>query len=76
MAAGIERYGDAPHRFGMSDDDPENVELIISAMRDAKLDHAGMRFFVINTHLGEKVKLEVFPVDFPVTGKKGQVLSA
>lgn len=27
------------------------------------------RFFVIDTHEGEKVKLVVFPVDNPVTGK-------
>ncbi len=73
----MERFGAEPeHRFGMSDDDPKNVQLIISAMCECKKQYLDKRFFVINTHLGEKVKLEVFPVDFPVTGKPGQVLSA
>jgi hypothetical protein len=64
----LSEYGlDHDHRFGMSDDDPENVDLIIRAMCDAKKKHLDKRFFVINTHHGEHVKLEVFPVDFPVT---------
>jgi len=72
----LERYGAEPeHRFGMSDDDPKNVHLIISAMVECKKKYPDKRFFVINTHLGEKVKLEVFPVDFPVTGRPGQVLA-
>ena len=59
--------------FGMSDDDPANVNLIISAMRDCKLKYKEQRFFVINTHYNEadgidqRVKLEVFPHDYPVT---------
>ena len=57
------------HRFGMSDDDPENVRLIITAMRDCKNTYPDNRFFVINTHDGEKVKLEVFPFDIPVNTK-------
>ncbi len=66
----IEVYGDkAEHRFGMSDDDPKNVNLIIKAMCDCKNKHLDKRFFVIDTHEGELVKLEVFPVDYPVTGK-------
>lgn len=58
-----------PHRFGMSDDDPMNVDLIIKAMADCKSKYPDKRFFVINTHEGEHVKLEVFPIDFPVTGQ-------
>jgi hypothetical protein len=65
----LDIYGAAPaHRFGMSDDDPQNVHLIISAMCECKKKYADKRFFVINTHHGEMVKLEVFPVDFPVVG--------
>ena len=64
----LKTYGDkAEHRFGMSDDDPENVDFIIRAMCDCKKKHSDMRFFVINTHKGEHVKLEVFPADYPVT---------
>lgn len=63
-------YGPEPeHRFGMSDDDPNNVHLIIAAMRDCKQKYPGKRFFVIDTNYEEKVKLEVFPVDMPVTGQ-------
>lgn len=66
--AAMQTYGAEPeHRFGMSDDDPNNVDLIIKAMCDCKKKYLDKRFFVINTHLGEHVKLEVFPVDFPVT---------
>ena len=66
----LETYGEEPeHRFGMSDDDPENIDLIIKAMCDCKKKHMDKRFFVINTHHGEHVKLEVFPVDHPVTGR-------
>jgi cytidine deaminase len=66
----LESYGREPeHRFGMSDDDPMNVDLIIKAMCDCKTVYPDKRFFVINTHQGEWVKLEVFPVNFPVTGK-------
>jgi hypothetical protein len=66
----IEQYGSEPeHRFGMSDDDPQNVDLIIKAMCDCKNKYMDKRFFVIGTHAGENVKLEVFPVDFPVTGQ-------
>lgn len=57
-----------PHRFGMSDDDPMNVALITKAMCDCKRKYRDKRFFVINTHEGEDVKLEVFPADYPVTG--------
>lgn len=66
----LERYGDEPdHRFGMSDDDPKNVSLIIRAMCDCKKKYLNKRFFVINTHHGEKVKMEIFPFNFPLTGE-------
>jgi homodimeric cytidine deaminase len=66
----LEEYGCEPeHRFGMSDDDPLNVDLIVKAMCDCKKKYPDKRFFVINTHEGEWVKLEVFPVNFPVTKK-------
>lgn len=61
--------GDEPHRFGMSDDDPTNVDLIVKAMCDCKKRYMHMRFFVIDTHKDEHVKLEVFPADFPVVGR-------
>lgn len=57
-----------PHRFGMSDDDPTNVDLIVKAMCDSKKRYMHMRFFVIDTHKDEHVKLEVFPADYPVAG--------
>lgn len=64
----LREYGAEPaHNFGMSDDDPKNVDLIIKAMCECKTKHLDKRFFVINTHQGEHVKLEVFPIDYPVT---------
>jgi hypothetical protein len=64
----LRRYGvEPPHRFGMSDDDPNNVVLAISAMRDCKTNHPTKRFFVINTNHEEFVKLEIFPVAYPAT---------
>ena len=56
-----------PHRFGMSDDDPGNVTLAIAAMRDCKVTYPDKRFFVINTNQQEFVKLEIFPMNHPVT---------
>jgi hypothetical protein len=56
-------------RFGMSDDDPQNVNLIIRAMSDCKQRFPDKRFFVINTHMKEEVKLEVFSIDTPVVGR-------
>jgi len=66
----LEQYGHEPaHRFGMSDDDPRNIELIIMAMRDCKARYMDKRFFAINTNVDGHVKLEVFPADFPVTAQ-------
>lgn len=61
-------YGpDKPHRFGMSDDDPGNIDLIVRAMAECKEKHPDKRFFAINTHTGRHVKLEVYPIHFAVT---------
>jgi predicted enzyme related to lactoylglutathione lyase len=66
----LQKYGPAPpHRFGMSDDDPANVVLAISAMRDCKVKYPDKRFFVINTNGKEFVKLEIFPMSDPVTAR-------
>ena len=57
----IEMYGDNPHhRFGMSDDDPQNIELIVEEMRDLKGRFPAMSFFVIETQGNRSVKWEVF----------------
>jgi hypothetical protein len=66
VEAGLDKYGhDLPHQFGMSDDDPRNVDLIIEAMRDCKQQYEDKRFFVFNTHLEQQVKLEVLPIGMP-----------
>ena len=39
VEAGLEKYGAEPeHRFGMSDDDPQNVDLIIKGQKDPIFD--------------------------------------
>ncbi len=53
------------HHFGMSDDDPENVHRIIGAMAECKKRHPDSRFFVINTHWQEEVKLEILEIGKP-----------
>lgn len=64
----LQKYGkQPPHRFGMSDDDPSNIALAISAMRACKIDHPDKRFFVINSNHQDFSKLEIFPMDYPVT---------
>ncbi|MEM6484181.1 MAG: hypothetical protein AAF662_04265 [Pseudomonadota bacterium] len=74
VAKSIEIGGaDKPHRFGMSDDDPGNVDLVIRAMLECKRKYPDMRFFVINTHRGEMVKLEVFPYNKPVVGQPEEI---
>lgn len=53
-------YGENPHhRFGMSDDDPANVRLIIEAMKELKAEFPRNAFFVINTHGRRLIKEEV-----------------
>jgi hypothetical protein len=56
----IEVYGNSPHhRFGMSDDDPRNLQLIIEEMTRLKNKHPEMSFFVIDTQKGEFTKHEI-----------------
>ncbi|MBC7537231.1 MAG: hypothetical protein H7281_00300 [Bacteriovorax sp.] len=56
----IELYGYSPfHRFGMSDDDHKNVELITEEMRDLKRKYPEMSFFVIETFKDSFSKREV-----------------
>lgn len=54
-------YGQNPHhRFGMSDDDPENIRLIVEEMVRLKSEFPQNSFFVIETHKGQFIKREVF----------------
>lgn len=54
-------YGYNPHhRFGMSDDDPKNLELILDAMQTLKRKYPENSFFVIHTKDASFVKEEVF----------------
>lgn len=56
----IDQYGYSPfHRFGMSDDDSKNVELITEEMRDLKRKYPEMSFFVIETFKDSFSKREV-----------------
>lgn len=56
----INTYGYSPHhRFGMSDDDPKNIELIIEEMKRLKTDFPEMSFFIIETHKGDYLKREI-----------------
>lgn len=57
----IQVYGYSPfHRFGMSDDDPHNIELIVEEMTRLKQRFPEMSFFVIETQAGRFVKWEVY----------------
>lgn len=54
-------YGENPHhRFGMSDDDPGNIERILQEMSALKREFPQMAFFVIQTHGEQMIKHEVF----------------
>jgi hypothetical protein len=56
----IQDYGYSPHhRFGMSDDDEKNVELITEEMKYLKRKYPEMSFFVIQTFKDSFVKREV-----------------
>ena len=58
----IHLYGDNPHhRFGMSDDDPRNIEWILKEMQELKREFKEMSFFIIQTHGDQMIKHEVFP---------------
>jgi hypothetical protein len=50
VEAAILKYGYSPHhRFGMSDDDPHNIALIVEEMTSLKSLYPEMSFFVIET---------------------------
>lgn len=56
----IEIYGyNDHHRFGMSDDDPKNLQLIYDEMRRLKSDYPQMSFFLIETHNNDFIKHEI-----------------
>jgi len=56
----FECYGENPHhRFGMSDDDPENVAVIREAMMEIKKEFPENAFFVFNTHGRKLVRDEI-----------------
>ncbi len=64
----IEVYGYNPHhRFGMSDDDPKNIQLILEEMARLKARFPEMSFFMIETQHGSFIKHEV-----TLTGLRGQ----
>lgn len=53
-------YGYSPyHRFGMSDDDPRNIQLIFEEMIRLKSRYPEMSFFLIETTHGKFVKHEI-----------------
>jgi hypothetical protein len=53
-------YGYNPHhRFGMSDDDPENLKLILEAFAELKKEFPENAFFAFNTQNRKLVKHEV-----------------
>jgi hypothetical protein len=65
IRASVERafqeYGFSPHhRFGMSDDDPHNVALIVTEMKRLKQTYPDNSFFVFNTNKGQFIRIEVF----------------
>lgn len=56
----IEVYGYSNHhRFGMSDDDPKNIQLIVEEMTRLKSKYPEMSFFMIETHNGDFIKHEI-----------------
>lgn len=48
------------HRFGMSDDDPKNVQKIIEEFIALKKDYPKVAFFIIETTRGQVNKWEIF----------------
>jgi hypothetical protein len=61
----FEKYGHNPfHRFGMSDDDPHNIELITEEMKDLKADYPDNSFYVIQTFEDKIVKREITNVNY------------
>ncbi len=71
----FECYGqNENHRFGMSDDDPANIALIIEAMRELKAIYPNNQFFVFNTFerqiVREEVMLEIKDTDAEESGEQ------
>lgn len=57
----IRVYGYSPHhRFGMSEDDPKNIQMIVEELVRLKNEFPEMSFFMIETHGGNFVKHEIF----------------
>jgi hypothetical protein len=73
----IQTYGYSPHhRFGMSDDDPKNIELIVEEMTRLKAKFPEMCFFMIETQNGNFMKHEVKLSGIETTvGKNGESIS-
>ncbi len=56
----IATYGYSPHhRFGMSEDDPKNIQMIVEELIRLKNDYPEMSFFMIETHGGRFTKHEI-----------------
>jgi hypothetical protein len=56
----LQIYGYSPHhRFGMSDDDPKNIDLIAEELTRLKATYPEMSFFLIETQKGEFIKNEI-----------------
>ncbi len=56
----IQAYGYSPHhRFGMSEDDPKNIQMIVEELARLKADYPEMSFFMIETYGGKFVKHEI-----------------
>ncbi|HCM39021.1 MAG TPA: hypothetical protein DIS93_03535 [Bdellovibrionales bacterium] len=61
VEAAMEQYGNNPHhRFGMSDDDPDNITLITQAKRLLKARYPQNSFFVIHAGTRPVIKYEIF----------------
>lgn len=56
----FETYGYNPHhRFGVSDDDPKNIQMIFEELRRLKKKYPEVSFYLIETHEGQFIKHEV-----------------
>ena len=53
----IDKYGKKGHTFEMSDDDSDNIEMIICGMRDAKEKYPNNQYIVINSKNGNIVTI-------------------
>lgn len=76
---GLDAFGaDARHRFGMSDDDPSNLRLILQAMRELKAQHPRCSFFVVDASQETLIQTEIvephrLEPSRPVTDKHPQL---